>query len=161
MLSTVQLLRSGMRTLPQRREKGRRCFLMKKASVHGSISWPDVFPKALHIEAELFRDTFRGNTILQFHNRQEFVHTLDGDMPFALQAKLLRFLDQWTVRAVGSASEETVDMQVVSATNSSLEQAVTDRRFSVRSDGTGQRYQWPILSAIRADHRYCHLNFGI
>ncbi len=52
-----------------------------------------------------------------------------GDMPFALQAKLLRFLDQWTVRAVGSASEETVDVQVVSATNSSLEQAVEDRRF--------------------------------
>jgi len=52
-----------------------------------------------------------------------------GDMPFALQAKLLRFLDQWTVRAVGSASEETVDVQVVSATNSSLEQAVADRRF--------------------------------
>jgi transcriptional regulator with PAS, ATPase and Fis domain len=50
-------------------------------------------------------------------------------MPFALQAKLLRFLDQWTVRAVGSASEETVDVQVVSATNSSLEQAVADRRF--------------------------------
>jgi len=40
-----------------------------------------------------------------------------GDMPFALQAKLLRFLDQWTVRGVGSASEETVDVQVVSATN--------------------------------------------
>jgi transcriptional regulator with PAS, ATPase and Fis domain len=52
-----------------------------------------------------------------------------GDMPFALQAKLLCFLDQWTVRAVGSASEETVDVQVVSATNSSLEQAVEDRRF--------------------------------
>jgi len=52
-----------------------------------------------------------------------------GDMPFALQAKLLCFLDQWTVRAVGSASEETVDVQVVSATNSSLEQAVADRRF--------------------------------
>jgi sigma-54 dependent transcriptional regulator, acetoin dehydrogenase operon transcriptional activator AcoR len=35
---------------------------------------------ALHIEAELFRDTFRGNTILQFHNRQEFVHTLDAGL---------------------------------------------------------------------------------
>jgi transcriptional regulator of acetoin/glycerol metabolism len=35
---------------------------------------------ALHIEAELFRDTFRGSTILQFHNRQEFVHTLDAGL---------------------------------------------------------------------------------
>ena len=49
-----------------------------------------------------------------------------------LQAKLLRFLDQWTVRAVGSTSEEVVNVQIVSATNSSLEQAVEQRQF--RSD---------------------------
>jgi sigma-54 dependent transcriptional regulator, acetoin dehydrogenase operon transcriptional activator AcoR len=55
-----------------------------------------------------------------------------GDMPMPLQAKLLRFLDQWTVRAVGSTSEEVVNVQIVSATNSSLEQAVEQRQF--RSD---------------------------
>ncbi len=52
-----------------------------------------------------------------------------GDMPMPLQAKLLRFLDQWTVRAVGSTSEEVVNVQIVSATNSSLEQAVEQRQF--------------------------------
>src|SRR6202008_4572294 len=52
-----------------------------------------------------------------------------GDMPMPLKAKLLRFLDQWTVRAVGSTSEEVVNVQIVSATNSSLEQAVEKRQF--------------------------------
>ena len=94
-------------------------------------------PEAL-IEAEFFgyRDgAFTGSRrggarglILEAHQGTLFLDEI-GDMPFALQAKLLRFLDQWTVRAVGSASEETVDVQVVSATNSRLEQAVEDRRF--------------------------------
>lgn len=52
-------------------------------------------------------------------------------MPVALQARLLRFLDQWTVRAVGSSTEEKVDVQVVAATNCSLEQAVEKEQFRV------------------------------
>ena len=54
-----------------------------------------------------------------------------GHMPVALQARLLRFLDQWTVRAVGSSTEEKVDVQVVAATNCSLEQAVEKEQFRV------------------------------
>jgi transcriptional regulator of acetoin/glycerol metabolism len=53
-------------------------------------------------------------------------------MPFVLQSRLLRFLDQRTVRAVGSSIEEEVDVQVVAATNSPLETAVTEGKF--RSD---------------------------
>jgi transcriptional regulator of acetoin/glycerol metabolism len=97
-------------------------------------------PEAL-IEAEFFgyRDgAFTGGRrggarglILEADQGTLFLDEI-GDMPIALQAKLLRFLDQWTVRAVGSASEETVDVQVVSATNSSLERAVEKRQF--RSD---------------------------
>jgi sigma-54 dependent transcriptional regulator, acetoin dehydrogenase operon transcriptional activator AcoR len=35
---------------------------------------------ALHIEAESFRSTLRNHLILQFHNRQEFVHTLEAGL---------------------------------------------------------------------------------
>ncbi|HEY5752951.1 MAG TPA: sigma-54-dependent Fis family transcriptional regulator [Chthoniobacterales bacterium] len=52
-----------------------------------------------------------------------------GDMPVALQARLLRFLDQWTVRAVGSSEETDVDVQVIAATNSPLEKAVAEGKF--------------------------------
>jgi len=54
-----------------------------------------------------------------------------GDMPFALQAVLLRFLDDFTIRPVGGQARK-VDVLVVSATNVDLGQAVTSRRF--RSD---------------------------
>jgi sigma-54 dependent transcriptional regulator, acetoin dehydrogenase operon transcriptional activator AcoR len=35
---------------------------------------------ALHIEAEMFRNTLRQHLILQFHNRHEFVHTLEAGL---------------------------------------------------------------------------------
>jgi sigma-54 dependent transcriptional regulator, acetoin dehydrogenase operon transcriptional activator AcoR len=54
-----------------------------------------------------------------------------GDMPVALQAVLLRLLDDWTVRPVGGAATK-VDIFLVSATNAALDRAVAERRF--RSD---------------------------
>ncbi len=55
-----------------------------------------------------------------------------GDMAVALQARLLRFLDQGTVRSIGSSTEEKVDVQLVAATNCAIEEAVEQKRF--RSD---------------------------
>jgi len=52
-----------------------------------------------------------------------------GDMPVTLQARLLRFLDQGTVRALGSSTEEKVDVQILAATNCSIEEAVELKRF--------------------------------
>jgi transcriptional regulator of acetoin/glycerol metabolism len=52
-----------------------------------------------------------------------------GDMPLALQAVLLRLLDDWTVRPVGGGRRRTVDVQLVAATNTDLEQAVAAGRF--------------------------------
>jgi sigma-54 dependent transcriptional regulator, acetoin dehydrogenase operon transcriptional activator AcoR len=46
-----------------------------------------------------------------------------------LQARLLRFLDQGTVRALGSSTEEKVDVQILAATNCSIEEAVELKRF--------------------------------
>jgi transcriptional regulator of acetoin/glycerol metabolism len=54
-----------------------------------------------------------------------------GDMPIALQAVLLRLLDDWTVRPIGG-SRTKVDIFLVSATNATLDKAVAERRF--RSD---------------------------
>jgi sigma-54 dependent transcriptional regulator, acetoin dehydrogenase operon transcriptional activator AcoR len=54
-----------------------------------------------------------------------------GDMPVALQAVLLRLLDDWTVRPVGGRGAK-VDVFLVSATNATLDRAVAEGRF--RSD---------------------------
>ena len=54
-----------------------------------------------------------------------------GDMPVTLQAVLLRFLDDWTVRPVGG-SKCQVDVLLVSATNADLDQLIARNRF--RSD---------------------------
>ncbi len=52
-----------------------------------------------------------------------------GDMPLALQPKLLRALQERTVRAVGGAKEVPFDVRVVAATNRDLEEAIEERRF--------------------------------
>src|SRR5258705_7665692 len=54
-----------------------------------------------------------------------------GDMPVTLQAVLLRFLDDWTVRPVGGAKRQ-VDVLLVSATNANLDESIAKGRF--RSD---------------------------
>ncbi|GEO41925.1 sigma-54-dependent Fis family transcriptional regulator [Skermanella aerolata] len=52
-----------------------------------------------------------------------------GDMPVQLQSILLRLLDDWTIRPVGSSARRTVDVQLVAATNANLEEAVQTGRF--------------------------------
>jgi len=52
-----------------------------------------------------------------------------GDMPLALQAKLLAVLEDRTFKRVGGVSEIEVDIRVVAATNADLEQLVEDERF--------------------------------
>jgi transcriptional regulator with GAF, ATPase, and Fis domain len=52
-----------------------------------------------------------------------------GEMPLALQAKLLRVLEARTITRVGGTKEISVDVRVVCATNRDLEQEVERRRF--------------------------------
>ena len=54
-----------------------------------------------------------------------------GEMPVTLQAVLLRFLDDWTLRPVGGAKVQ-VDVLLVSATNADLSESIAKGRF--RSD---------------------------
>jgi len=52
-----------------------------------------------------------------------------GDMPLGLQAKLLRTLQERSIRPVGGDTELAVDVRVVAATNRDLETAIEEHRF--------------------------------
>lgn len=52
-----------------------------------------------------------------------------GDMPLALQAKLLRFLQERVIERLGGRKEIPVDVRVISATNKNLEQMVSEGTF--------------------------------
>jgi two-component system response regulator HydG len=52
-----------------------------------------------------------------------------GDMPLAMQAKLLRALEERKVRPVGGASEVAFDVRLIAATNRDLETAIAEGRF--------------------------------
>ncbi len=52
-----------------------------------------------------------------------------GDMPIALQVKLLRVLQERIVRPVGSTSSYEVDVRVISATHQNLQTAMQEKAF--------------------------------
>ena len=52
-----------------------------------------------------------------------------GEMPAGMQAKLLRALEERTVRAVGASTETPFDARIVAATNRDLESLVEAGRF--------------------------------
>jgi DNA-binding NtrC family response regulator len=52
-----------------------------------------------------------------------------GDMPAALQAKLLRFLEERRFRRVGGTKEISVDVRVIAATNRDIDKAIEAGQF--------------------------------
>jgi two-component system response regulator PilR (NtrC family) len=52
-----------------------------------------------------------------------------GDLPLAMQSKLLRAIQERQVRALGSTQEDTVDVRIVSATHRDLATDVQGGRF--------------------------------
>jgi two-component system, NtrC family, response regulator PilR len=52
-----------------------------------------------------------------------------GDLPLAMQSKLLRAIQERTVRPLGSTQEDTVDVRIVSATHKDLGQGVQTGSF--------------------------------
>ena len=52
-----------------------------------------------------------------------------GDLPFDVQPKLLRFLEQGEIMPVGETRPQRVEVRVIAATNADLEQRVADGKF--------------------------------
>lgn len=65
-----------------------------------------------------------------------------GDMPIALQAKLLRVLESQKYRPVGAEKEQTSKFRLVSATHLNLKEQVLKNKF--RKDLYYRLYQYPI-----------------
>jgi two-component system NtrC family response regulator len=89
------------------------------------------------LESELFgheKGAFTGAHI-QRKGKIEFAHGgtlfLDeiGEMPLALQVKLLRFVQDYRVERIGGREGIQIDARVIAATNSDLKKAITEGRF--------------------------------
>ncbi|MDA5193579.1 PEP-CTERM-box response regulator transcription factor [Govanella unica] len=52
-----------------------------------------------------------------------------GDIPFPLQVKLLRFLQERVIERIGGRREIPVDVRIVCATHQDLERLITENRF--------------------------------
>ena len=52
-----------------------------------------------------------------------------GDMPLSLQAKLLRFLQERVIERIGGRELITVDVRIVAATHTNLQQAIEQKTF--------------------------------
>jgi DNA-binding NtrC family response regulator len=89
------------------------------------------------VESELFGHEAgaftgaKGRRIGLFEKTKRGVLFLDeiGDLPAEAQLKLLRFLENRTFSRVGSSDEIEVDIQVLSATNRNLEEAVESEQI--------------------------------
>ena len=94
------------------------------------------FPESL-LERELFghvKGSFTGATdskpgIFEYANGGTVFLDEIGEMEIPLQAKLLRVLEDHTIRRIGSPKEITVDVQVITATNRDLRSALQDAQF--------------------------------
>lgn len=52
-----------------------------------------------------------------------------GDMPYPMQAKLLKFIESKSFRRLGGVKDIAVDVRIIAATNQNLEQAIAEKRF--------------------------------
>jgi two-component system response regulator PilR (NtrC family) len=89
------------------------------------------------MESELFGHK-RGSFTGAVADKKGLVQSAEGgtlfldevaDLPLHMQVKLLRVVQEKTVRPVGESREETVDVRILSATHKNLAQLVAEARF--------------------------------
>ena len=89
------------------------------------------------LESELFghvKGAFTGATEFQkgvFEQADEGTLFLDeiAEMPYNLQAKLLRVTETWEVKPIGSDKIKKVNVRLISATNQNLKDSIKEKRF--------------------------------
>ncbi|MBC7212218.1 MAG: sigma 54-interacting transcriptional regulator, partial [Pseudomonas sp.] len=113
------------------------------------------FPESL-LESELFgyrKGAFTGAErdrpgLFDAADRGTLLFDEIGDMPLALQAKLLRVLQEGEIRPLGSNVTHKIDVRIIAATHRDLAQMVSDGLF--REDLYYRLAQFPIeLPALR------------
>ncbi|MDN5347804.1 MAG: hypothetical protein PWP65_1368 [Clostridia bacterium] len=82
-------------------------------------------------ESGAFTGANRGGKLGLFEVADKGTIFLDeiGDMPLALQGKVLRVLQDKKIRRIGSTKEVDVDIRVISATNKNLEDLILTGKF--------------------------------
>lgn len=82
-------------------------------------------------EEGAFSGAVKGGRAGMFESAQGGTVFLDeiGDMPLAFQTRLLRILEDGSVRRIGSSSARRVDFRLLSASHVDLQQAVEEGRF--------------------------------
>lgn len=92
------------------------------------------------LESELFgyeKGAFTGASQqtkgkIEYADKGTFFLDEIGDLPFSLQAKLLRFLQERTIERIGGRQEIPVDVRIICATHQNLQTLIDEGRF--RSD---------------------------
>ncbi|MCB0727078.1 MAG: sigma-54-dependent Fis family transcriptional regulator [Ignavibacteriae bacterium] len=93
-------------------------------------------PESL-LESELFGHTkgaftgasdFQKGVFEQAHGGTLFLDEI-AEMPFNLQSKLLRVIETWEVKAIGSDKVKKVDVRLVSATNQNIQELIEEKKF--------------------------------
>lgn len=92
------------------------------------------------LESELFgyeKGAFTGAVTqtkgkIEYADKGTFLLDEIGDLPFSLQAKLLRFLQERTIERIGGRKEIPVDVRIICATHQNLQALIDEGRF--RSD---------------------------
>ncbi|WP_447894348.1 MULTISPECIES: sigma-54 interaction domain-containing protein [unclassified Vreelandella] len=111
------------------------------------------------LESELFghvkgafsgADQPREGLIAKAHGGTLFLDEI-GDMPLALQAKLLRVLESGRYRPLGSTDERCADLRLVAATHQPLREQIKEQRF--RADLYYRLGQFPITLVPLASRR--------
>ncbi len=89
------------------------------------------------LESELFGHV-KGAFTDAFSNRKGRFELADGgtifldeigDLPFSVQAKLLRVLQERTIEPVGASAPRKIDVRIIAATNKNIEREVKESRF--------------------------------